>query len=58
MFSTTAPASMTVSCIKIQFLTTAPLPTLTPLKRILFSTEPSITQPSAAIVFTDLAPAI
>ncbi len=44
----------TVSCIKIEFLTTAPFPILTPLNMIEFSTVPSIIQPSAASEFVNL----
>jgi hypothetical protein len=57
-YSISAPDSTTVSCISTQFLTFAPLPTLTPRNNTLFSTSPSITQPSAAIVFLTVAPAI
>lgn len=41
-YSTFAPASTTVSCISTQFFTFAPLATLTPRNRMLFSTSPRL----------------
>ena len=38
---------MTQPCIMMEFLTTAPWPTLTPRKIMEFSTVPSMMQPSA-----------
>ena len=40
-----------VSCISIQFFTTEPRPTLTPLNSTQFSISPSMTQPSATMEF-------
>lgn len=48
---TFAFSPITVSCISIEFLTTAPFSTLTPLKIMQFSTCPSIMHPSATSEF-------
>ena len=54
-FFMSAPVPTAVSCIKIQFSTTASFSTVTPRKRILFLTVPFITQPSAIMLFLTLA---
>ena len=54
--SSSTLGSTTVSCIRTQFLTTAPFLTLTPRKSTQFSTVPSMTQPSARIESTTLEP--
>lgn len=46
-----APEPMYAPCMMMEFLTTASLPIVTPRKRILFSTVPSILQPSATRLF-------
>ena len=48
---TLALSPITVSCIRMESLTTAPLPILTPLKIMQFSTVPSMMQPSATKEF-------
>ncbi len=50
-YSTLQFGSTTVSCIRTQFLTTAPFLILQPRNSTLFSTVPSMTQPSASRLF-------
>ena len=53
-----AIAAANDASIEMQLLTFAPLAILTPRNRTQFSTSPSMTQPSAAIILLTFAPAI